>query len=329
MAPRNTIRVRSSVPNPNPTENTPQSPSSDTVTEPALDKNEILEIRRLIGSRLEQLTESSKYDLWHANLYDYLAQYKLQQHITERIDPIQGDEDSKALCQAATSIVRSAISNSLMGTIHSKYNTDPLGNAFALVTDAKKAVTQVDIYSGPELYYTMVTSERQNFADTGSYVIQMMEIRDKLANTAVDFKVTDRLFAWLLIRGYKGTDPHVANDMENDLMRGAKNHQEVIRQLQHIGEKEKVLMSTAAVRPNNKRKADAKPETKYAPWPTCAPCGGRKHPPKAHRCKECNCFHTKSNPCAPKCGKNCGSEFHYLSCKTKSRFICPKDRIEF
>jgi len=31
-----------------------------------------------------------------------------------------------------------------------------------MVTDEKTAVTQVDIYTGPELYYTMVTSERQN-----------------------------------------------------------------------------------------------------------------------------------------------------------------------
>jgi len=31
----------------------------------------------------------------------------------------------------------------------------------------------------------------------------------------------------------------------------------------------------------------------------------------------------------PKCGKNYRSEFYYLSYKTKSRFICPKDRTEF
>jgi len=39
--------------------------------------------------------------------------------------------------------------------------------------------------------------------------------------------------------------------MENDLMRGAKSPQEVIRQLQHIGERERVLMSTAAIHPSN------------------------------------------------------------------------------
>ena len=98
-----------------------------------------------------------------------------------------------------------------------------------MVTDAKRAVTQVNIYTGPELYYTIVTSKRHDFTDTGSYIIQIINIRGKLANITDDFKVTDRLFAWLLIRGYKGTDHHVANDMENDLMRGAKTPQEVIR----------------------------------------------------------------------------------------------------
>jgi hypothetical protein len=90
---------------------------------------------------LEQLTESSKYNLWYASLLDFLRQYKLQQHIFERIDPLPGDEESEALCHAATSIVRSAISTSLMETMQSKYSTDPLGNAFVMVSDAKKAVT--------------------------------------------------------------------------------------------------------------------------------------------------------------------------------------------
>ena len=308
-----------------------ESTESGDESQPILDENERVELRRMITGRQFLLTESSNFNLWHTNLLRVLTHYKLEQHIIQRIVPTSGDEDSVALCQLATDIVRSYISTPLLETMQTRYNTDPTGNAYTMVTDAKRAVTQVDIYTGPELYYTMVTSERQSFADTGSYVTQMMSIREKLANTADDFKVTDRLFAWLLIRGYKGTDYHVANDMENDLMRGAKTSQEVIRQLQHIGEREKVLMSTAAVRTNNsnKRKNDSKPEAKYAPWPSCAPCGGRKHPPRAHHCKSCNCFHSKSNSCAPKCGKKCGSEFHYLSCKTKSRFVCPADRIEF
>ena len=269
------------------------------------------------------------------NLLQTMAYYKLAQHIVQRITPIPGDEDSAALCLSATDIVRSQISDSLMEIMQSKYGTNPLGNAFDMVKHVKQAITQVDIYTAPELYYTMVTSERQNFADTGSYVTHMVSIREKLANTADDFKVTDRLFAWLLIRGYKGTDRHVADDMENDVMRGAKTPQEVIRQLQHIGEKEKVLMSTAAVNASNsnsnkrKRKADSKPETKFTPWPSCAPCGGRKHPPGAHQCKKCYCYHSRLNPCAPKCQKRCSAEFHYVSCKTRSRFICPTDRFEF
>ena len=128
-----------------------------------------------------------------------------------------------------------------------------------------------------------MNSDRQNFADTNAYVRHMLEIREKLANTADDFKFTDRLFAWILIHGYRNTDRH----MENDVTRGAKTPQ----------------------------------ESKYIPWPTCAPCGGQKHPPKAHRCGDCNCFHTRSNSCAPKCEKKCGAEFHYLSCKAKSRFM--------
>jgi len=52
----------------------------------------------------------------------------------------------------------------LMEMMQTKYNTDPLGNAFILGTDAKKAVTQIDIYSGPELFFTLVNSDRQNFA---------------------------------------------------------------------------------------------------------------------------------------------------------------------
>lgn len=160
----------------------------------------------------------------------------------------------------------------------------------------------------------------------------MLDIRNKLANTADDFKVTDRLFAWILILGYRNTDRYLADDMENDVTRGAKTPQEVIRQLQHIGEREKVFMSTAAVHTGDKRKrpeSDSKPQSKYAPWPTCAPCGGRKHPPNAHQCKTCYCFHTNSNPCAPKCGKKCNAEFHYLSCNSKSRFFCPADRLAF
>jgi len=178
--------------------------------------------------------------------------------------------------------MRSSISTLLIEIMQIRYNTNPIRNTFTMVTDAKRAVTQVNIYTGPELYYTIVTSKRHDFTDTGSYITQIMNVREKLANIADDFKVTDRLFAWLLIRGYKGTDHHVANDMENDLMRGAKTPQEVIRQLQHIGEREKVLMSIAVVRTSNKRKADLKPEPKYAPWPTCTPYGGRKHPPRAH-----------------------------------------------
>ena len=200
----------------------------DDQIQPVLDANEILEIRRLVGSRLQPLTESSNYGLWHTSLLRYLAQYKLEEHIAKRIDPIPGDGDTKILCQTATDIVRSSISTSLMEVMQARYNTDPLGNAFSMVTDAKKAVTQVDIYSSPELFYTMVTSERQNFADTGSYVTQMISIREKLANIADDFKVMDQLFAWLLIHGYKGTDHHVVNDIENNLMRGAKTLQEVI-----------------------------------------------------------------------------------------------------
>src|SRR5579871_4917117 len=117
----------------------------------------------------------------------------------------------------------------------------------------------------------------------------MTDIRNKLANTADDFKFTERLFAWILIHGYRNIDRHLADDMENDVTHGAKTPQEVIRQLQYIGEREKVFMSTA-VRTNNKRKNDSKPESKYAPWPSCTPCGGRKHPPRAHQCKTCNCF---------------------------------------
>ena len=176
----------------------------------------------------------------------------------------------------------------------------------------------------------MVNSDRQNFPDTNAYVRHMLEIRDKLANTADDFKFTDRLFAWILILGYRNTDRHLADDMENDVTRGAKTPQEIIRQLQHIGDHEKVLMSTTPVRTGNKRdRADSEPQLKYAPWPTCAPCGGRKHPPNAHQCETCSCFHTKSNPCAPECGKKCGTEYHYLSCDSRSRFFCPADRIAF
>ena len=311
---------------------TPQLPESDEPAPPPLDANEAIEIRRLIGSRLELLTESSKYNLWYASLHDYMRQYKLERHIVERIDPVTGDEDSKILCMSATSIVRSAISSSLLETLQIKYGTDPLGNAFALISDAKKAVTQVDIFSGPEMFFTMVNSDRQNFPDTNTYVRHMLEIRDKLANTAEDFKFTDRLFAWILVHGYRKTKRHVADDMENDITRGAKTPQEIIRQLQHIGDRERVLMSTAAVRSNdpNRRGAGSRSQqSRYAPWPTCALCGGRKHPPKAHRCKGCNCFHSRTNSCAPKCGKNCGTEFHYLLCKSKSKFICPADREAF
>src|SRR5947207_13790210 len=102
-----------------------------------------------------------------------------------------------------------------MEIMQTRYNTDPIRNAFTMVTDAKRAVTQVDIYTGPELYYTMVTSERHDLADTGSYVTQMMNVREKLANTVDEYNVTDRLFAGLLIRRYKGTDHHVANDIEH------------------------------------------------------------------------------------------------------------------
>src|SRR5436190_24039452 len=115
--------------------------------------------------------------------------------------------------------MRSSISTSLMEIMQTRYNTDLIRNAFTIVTDIKRAITQVNIYTGPELYYTMVTSKRQNFADTGSYVTQMISIREKLANIADDFKVMDQLFAWLLIHGYKGTDHHVVNDIENNLMR--------------------------------------------------------------------------------------------------------------
>jgi len=75
----------------------------------------------------------------------------------------------------------------------------------------------------------------------------MMSVREKLANTADDFKVMDRLFAWFFIRGYKGTDHHVANDMENDLMRVAKISKEVIRQLQHIGREKRSSLTQHAV----------------------------------------------------------------------------------
>jgi hypothetical protein len=131
-----------------------------------------------------------------------------------------------------------------METLQRKYNTDPLGNAFILVTDAKKAVTQIDLFSGPELFRSMVTSDRQNFADTSSYVTYMLDIRNKLANTADDFKVTDRLFAWTLILGYRNTDRRLADEMENDVSRGAKTPQDIISQLQHLGDREKVLTST-------------------------------------------------------------------------------------
>ena len=101
----------------------------DDQIQPVLDTNETLEIRRLVGSCLEQLTESSKYDLWYARLINYLRQFKLDRHVTRRIDPTPGDEDSQTLCMSATSIVTSAISSSLMETMQRKYNTDPLGNA--------------------------------------------------------------------------------------------------------------------------------------------------------------------------------------------------------
>ena len=131
----------------------------DEQIQPALDANEAREIRYLVGSHIEQLTESSRYSLWCANLFDYLVQYKLEQHVIKQINPIPGDEDSKVLCQSATSIVRSAISSSLMEMMQTKYNTDPLGNAFIMVTDAKKAVTQIDIYSRPKLFFNMVHSD--------------------------------------------------------------------------------------------------------------------------------------------------------------------------
>ena len=41
------------------------------------------------------------------------------------------------LCLAATDIVRSNISDSLMLTMQTRYNTDPNGNAFDMITDAK------------------------------------------------------------------------------------------------------------------------------------------------------------------------------------------------
>jgi len=47
---------------------------------------------------------------------------------------------------------------------------------------------------------------------------QIMNIRDKLASTVDDFKVTDRLFTLLLIRGYRDTDRYVDDEMENDMM---------------------------------------------------------------------------------------------------------------
>ena len=37
----------------------------------------------------------------------------------------------------------------------------------------------------------MVTLDHQNFADTGSFVAQMLSIREKLTNTADDLKVSD------------------------------------------------------------------------------------------------------------------------------------------
>ena len=115
----------------------------DEQIQPVLDANEAMEIRRLVRYRLELLTESSKYSLWYASLFDYLVQYKLEQHIVERIDPIPGDGDSKTLSKSATSIVRSAISSSLMETMQTKYGTDPLGNAFVLITMPKRLLPKL------------------------------------------------------------------------------------------------------------------------------------------------------------------------------------------
>jgi hypothetical protein len=290
-----------------------------------------MEIRRLLASRLELLTESGDFDLWQINLLEYLDQFGLSQHIQERISTIPGDEDMDKICRTASSIVRSSISSSLMKIMKRKYGTDPAGNAYDIIMDAKRAVTQVDIFSVSKLLKSMTRTNRQDFADTNSYLHFMQDLRTKLANTADDMKISDRFFVWLLLNGYEDTNRQLTDDLDNDVTRGAKTPSEAIRQLQQIGDREKAEMSVAAIRPAKRPRTEdnSQEPTTFTQWPVCDSCYGRKHPPDAHRCPTCQCFHTPSNPCAPQCGKKCGTVHHYGPCTSRMRFVCLADKLEF
>lgn len=75
--PTNRVPRRVVVPSSEPSE------EGEDEVQPILDANERLELRRMVTTHQNVLTESSNFNLWHTNLLRTMAYYKLAQHIVQ------------------------------------------------------------------------------------------------------------------------------------------------------------------------------------------------------------------------------------------------------
>jgi hypothetical protein len=279
------------------------------------------------------LSKDTDWDDWKTRLTTAYVMANMKDHlVTNKPAPTGHPEDNPEVLDAYTAaiMIKQKIKSSLWEELLAE-GLKPTSTAYEIFEKAH-AVTQrfnrLRLYS---MHAEWVRTSRENFADTRAYVKWVVNTHTKLEASTPALGGGDQVLLATLINGFRSFNKDKAETWEIAVLNGQKSKQDVIEEMNAVGDAELAQMSLQAVKhtqsssspkPQSKDSQKDNPKKKKSKYPDdwvkCVSCN-RHHPQEEHMCETCKTFHKKDVQCPLKCPQ-CGMK-HWRKCEDRYKVM--------
>ncbi|KAF4474124.1 hypothetical protein CGGC5_v017148 [Colletotrichum fructicola Nara gc5] len=188
--------------------------------------------------------------------------------------------------------------------------------AFQIIKKAKEFTQKFHKLAVGKIYDDWNHMSRVDYGNTKDFITDLYSKFTKLNGSGL--QLSNKALAYRIIWGFRRFDQAKADSMENDFVMGIRNHEDLVRELKGLGEKEAHEQASQSVGINKKNKQTPTQQKgakrKGTESRHCNDCKV-KHPEMLHKCQTCNCYHKANSTCPVPCNK-CPYR-HYRDCTNR------------
>ncbi|KAF6783587.1 hypothetical protein CSOJ01_15888 [Colletotrichum sojae] len=189
--------------------------------------------------------------------------------------------------------------------------------AYDILNKVRDATQKFNKLAIGKVYDDWNRMTRTDYGNTKDFVNDLYMKFNKLNGSGMG--ITNKALAYRLIWGFRRFDQAKADSMENDFVMGIRTHEDLLRELKGLGEKEEHEQASQSVGSSNRNRQtpsqhQRRQRTAHTDWISCTDCNA-KHPEGIHKCNKCACYHKKTSSCPAQCDK-CPFK-HFKGCNTR------------